>query len=143
MDELDVTQLAEERRSDGEDARLKAMLEAIVYVTDEPLSAQQIAAAKVPVETIGIGLRNGSATVNGEPVGGVDETTLSAIAAATGGKYFYAQAAGELQNIYSTLATQVGWQFQQVNLMVPLLISGISLVVLGAAVSLVWFRVLP
>jgi len=45
MDELDVTQLAEERPSGGEDSELKAMLEAIVYVTDEPLSAQQIAAA--------------------------------------------------------------------------------------------------
>ncbi|HML18510.1 MAG TPA: SMC-Scp complex subunit ScpB [Bryobacteraceae bacterium] len=45
MDELDVTQLAEERRSDGESAQLKAILEAIVYVTDEPLSTQQIAAA--------------------------------------------------------------------------------------------------
>jgi Ca-activated chloride channel family protein len=123
----------------------------IVVLTDgvsnggaDPLSvAQQIASAKIPVETIGIGLRNGSATVNGEPVGGVDEATLSAIASATGGKYFYAQAAGELQNIYSTLASQFGWQFQQVNLMVPLLIFGISLVVIGAAFSLVWFRVLP
>ena len=111
--------------------------------SDPLVAAQQVAAAKVPVQTIGIGLRNGSATVHGEPVGGVDEATLSAIAAATGGKYYYAQAAGELQNIYSTLATQVGWQFQQVNLMLPLLICGISLVVLGAAVSLVWFRVLP
>jgi len=45
MDELDVTQLAEERPSAGEEAELKAILEAIVYVTDEPLSAQQIAAA--------------------------------------------------------------------------------------------------
>jgi segregation and condensation protein B len=44
MDELDVTQLAEERPSAGEDSELKAILEAIVYVTDEPLSAQQIAA---------------------------------------------------------------------------------------------------
>lgn len=53
MDELDVTQLAEERRSDGEDARLKAILEAIVYVTDEPLSAQQIAAAlERPIDVI-------------------------------------------------------------------------------------------
>jgi Ca-activated chloride channel family protein len=105
--------------------------------------AQRIAAAKVPVQTIGIGLRNGSATVRGEPVGGVDESTLSAIAKATGGKYYYAQAAGELASIYSNLASQVGWQFQQVNLMVPLLIGGLVLVVLGAAVSLVWFRVLP
>ncbi len=53
MDELDVTQLAEERPSDGEDARLKAILEAIVYVTDEPLSAQQIAAAlERPIDVV-------------------------------------------------------------------------------------------
>jgi segregation and condensation protein B len=53
MDELDVTQLAEERRSDGEDARLRAILEAIVYVTDEPLSAQQIAAAlERPIDVV-------------------------------------------------------------------------------------------
>jgi segregation and condensation protein B len=45
MDEFDMTQLAEERPSAPEEAQLKAILEAIVYVTDEPLSAQQIAAA--------------------------------------------------------------------------------------------------
>ncbi len=52
MDELDGTQLdaselAEERpaQSEGDEAQLKAILEAIVYVTDEPLSAQQMAAA--------------------------------------------------------------------------------------------------
>lgn len=43
--ELDVAELAEERPAAGEDAQLRAILEAIVYVTDEPLSAQQIAAA--------------------------------------------------------------------------------------------------
>lgn len=45
MEDLDVTKLTEERPTAGDDAQLKAMLEAIVYVTDEPLSAQQIAAA--------------------------------------------------------------------------------------------------
>jgi segregation and condensation protein B len=45
MDEMDVTQLAEERPAAGDDAQMKAILEAIVYITDEPLSAQQIAAA--------------------------------------------------------------------------------------------------
>jgi Ca-activated chloride channel family protein len=128
----------------GRAAMIVVLTDGVSNEGSDPLTvAQQIAAAKVPVQTIGIGLRNGSATVRGEPVGGVDEATLSSIAAATGGKYYYAQAAGELQSIYSTLATQFGWQFQQVNLMVPLLIGGISLVVLGAAVSLVWFRVLP
>ncbi len=45
MDEIDVSQLAEERPDADLDARLRGILEAIVYVTDEPLSAQQIAAA--------------------------------------------------------------------------------------------------
>jgi segregation and condensation protein B len=53
MDEMDVTQLAEElvgerpaaSQEASEDAQLKAILEAIVYVTDEPLSAQQMSAA--------------------------------------------------------------------------------------------------
>ena len=47
MEEMEVTQLAEERPSSrrDEDAQLKAILEAIVYMTDEPLSAQQMAAA--------------------------------------------------------------------------------------------------
>ena len=45
MDEIEVTQLVEEVPAAGEDAQLKAVLEAIVYVTDEPLSSQQIAAA--------------------------------------------------------------------------------------------------
>jgi segregation and condensation protein B len=39
------SEAGEERPVWGEDTELKAMLEAIVYVTDEPLSAQQIAAA--------------------------------------------------------------------------------------------------
>jgi segregation and condensation protein B len=45
MEELDVTKLAEERPAEGDDSQLRAILEAIVYVTDEPLSAQQLAAA--------------------------------------------------------------------------------------------------
>jgi segregation and condensation protein B len=53
MDELDVSQLAEERPAGGGDAELKAVLEAIVYVTDEPLSAQQIAAAlEKPIDVV-------------------------------------------------------------------------------------------
>jgi len=45
VEETDVTQFAEERPAGDDDSRLKAILEAIVYITDEPLSAQQMAAA--------------------------------------------------------------------------------------------------
>jgi segregation and condensation protein B len=50
---MDFTELAEERPSAGEDAQLKAILEAVVYITDEPLSAQQMAAAlQQPIDKI-------------------------------------------------------------------------------------------
>ena len=53
MDELDVSQLAEERPVENEDAPLKGTIEAIVYITDEPLSAQQLSAAlERPLETV-------------------------------------------------------------------------------------------
>lgn len=49
MQEMDAAQLApqlsEDVRPNHEDAQLQAILEAIVYITDEPLTAQQIAAA--------------------------------------------------------------------------------------------------
>jgi segregation and condensation protein B len=45
MEEVDVAQYTEERPSETGEARLKAILEAIVYVTDEPLSVQQMSAA--------------------------------------------------------------------------------------------------
>ena len=49
MQEMDAAELApqinETQNSSGEDAQLQAILEAIVYVTDEPLTAQQMAAA--------------------------------------------------------------------------------------------------
>jgi segregation and condensation protein B len=45
MQEMDAAQLAEDRTDGSEDVQLQAILEAIVYITDEPLTAQQIAAA--------------------------------------------------------------------------------------------------
>src|SRR5579871_3430172 len=49
MEELDATQFSEERPAmtlaDAEEVQLRAILEAIVYVIDEPFSTQQIAAA--------------------------------------------------------------------------------------------------
>jgi segregation and condensation protein B len=53
MEEIDASQLTEERPVENFDAPLKAILEAIVYVTDEPLSAQQMAAAlERPIDVV-------------------------------------------------------------------------------------------
>jgi len=51
MQEMDGAQLAPESAED--DPRLQAILEAIVYITDEPLTAQQIAAAiEQPIDKV-------------------------------------------------------------------------------------------
>ena len=53
VDEMDLKELAEERPLANEDNQLKAILEAVVYITDEPLSAQQMAAAlQQPIDKI-------------------------------------------------------------------------------------------
>jgi segregation and condensation protein B len=50
---MDVTDLTEERPPACEDEQLKAILEAVVYITDEPLTAQQMAAAlQQPIDKI-------------------------------------------------------------------------------------------
>jgi segregation and condensation protein B len=55
MEEMDAAQLAPQLTEDGsaDDAQLLAILEAIVYITDEPLTAQQIAAAiEQPIDKV-------------------------------------------------------------------------------------------
>jgi Ca-activated chloride channel homolog len=123
----------------------------IVLLTDgasnrgvDPLTAANRArAAGIQVITVGIGVRNATVIVRGQDVGGVDEQTLQSIATATGGKYFYAEAAGQLNQIYNTLGSQFGWQFLRLDITLPTLVIGILAVLLAASVSLLWFRVLP
>ncbi|MHB8507166.1 MAG: VWA domain-containing protein [Candidatus Dormibacteria bacterium] len=123
----------------------------VVLLTDgvsnrgtDPLGAAEAASAsRIPVQTIGIGSRDGLAAVHGQSVGGVDESTLGAIAKATGGKYFFAEGSGQLSNIYSALGAQFGWRFLRLDITVPLMILGMAAMLGAATLSLGWFRVLP
>jgi segregation and condensation protein B len=50
---MDLTELVDDRPLAADDADLKAMLEAIVYITDEPLTTQQLSAAlSQPIDRI-------------------------------------------------------------------------------------------
>jgi Ca-activated chloride channel family protein len=110
---------------------------------DPMAAATQASAAGIPVETVGIGLRNASVRVRGQEVGGVDEATLQSIADATGGKYYYAEAAGQLDQIYSNLGSQFAWEFVRFDATIPMIAFGALAVLAAAAFSLGWFRVLP
>ena len=126
------------------DALIVLLTDGVSNAGGDPLAAADRAhAAGIPVATVGIGLRNASVRVRGQEVGGVDEQTLQAIAGATGGKYYYAEASGQLQQIYSSLGSQFGWQFVRWDATVPLIVLGTAGVLAAAALSLWWFRVLP
>jgi len=107
------------------------------------VAAAQAKAAGVSIVTVGIGSRNATVTVRGRDVGGVDDQALQAIASATGGKYFFAEASGQLSQIYSSLGSQFGWRFVRFDATIPLIAVGTLVVVSGAVMSLWWFRVLP
>lgn len=107
------------------------------------VAAAQAKASGISIVTVGIGSRNAAVTVRGRDVGGVDDAALQAIASATGGKYFFAEAAGQLSQIYSSLGSQFGWRFVRFDATIPLIALGTVVVVSGAVLSLWWFRVLP
>ena len=110
---------------------------------DPQTAADNARAASVPVVTVGLGQRDKNTTVHGQPVGGVDEQALQMIATTTGGKYYYAEATPQLSKIYSSLGTSFGWQFLRVDILVPTLILGIFVLLLGGFLSMRWFRLFP
>jgi Ca-activated chloride channel family protein len=110
---------------------------------DPQAAAENARAASVRVVTVGVGQRDKATTVHGQPVGGVDEPTLQSIATTTGGKYYYASAAGQLGKIYSSLGSSFGWQFLRVDILVPMLMLGIFVLLLGGFLSMRWFRLFP
>jgi Ca-activated chloride channel family protein len=87
----------------------------IVLMTDgrnnrEPDPLEMAALAKqngVPVYTIGLGTQ--SETNNSNPFAGFDPETLISIAQTTGGKYFEAKSAGQLNDVFRKLGSSLGW----------------------------------
>ena len=73
----------------------------------------------------------------------LDETTLRAVADATGGSYFYAAEAGELERIYADLGSQVSWVEERTEVTSLVSALGTLLMVMGGLFGLRWFAQLP
>src|SRR5919199_5041422 len=129
-------------------------------------AAQQAADRGVRVYTIGFGTENGSPTFDGrqgggafggpdpfgnggpqfgggQPFGGrfrrgIDETTLKQIAALTGGTYYPAASAGELQNVFQNLPTYLITKHEIMEISVVFTAVGALLAALAIALSLLW-----
>ena len=91
---------------------------AVVLLTDgrnnrEPDPIEMAAMARdqqVKVYTVGLGTESGSINLeNGGFRVGFDPETLKQIAQTTGGQYFEARSAGQLNDVYKSLGRNIGW----------------------------------
>ena len=106
--------------------------------------AKAAKAADMPISTISFGTESGTVTIDGEtaPVP-VDDDSLHKIADYSGGDFYKAESADQLQHIYDTLSEQIGYEVRQADASRPWLMLGTLAAIASAAVSLVITRRLP
>lgn len=113
---LDAVQAAlAEEAADGEEAVPAAIVllsDGVETVGRSVDSATQAAVeAEVPVSTIAYGTPTGTVTIEGQTMQvPADTQTMAAVADATGGTYFEATSAGELQDVYADIQTTIGYE---------------------------------
>jgi Ca-activated chloride channel family protein len=109
------TALAEDATPKGEDpvpAAIVLLSDGVETVGRSVGSATQAAVdAKVPISTIAYGTPTGTITIEGQTAEvPADTETMQAVADATGGTYFEATSAGELQDVYADIQTTIGYE---------------------------------
>ena len=152
--DLGVTTLGdEEARAKGDESPLivLALSDGANTTGDyQPLEAAQKAKdAGVPVYTVALGTDEG--TVQGpDGYGGMrtirvppDPETLKAVAEQTGGRFFEAADEDALQSVYDEIGSQVGVETEHRELTVAFTAAGAALLLLGAALSMLWFARIP
>ncbi len=112
----------------------------------DPLAAAQTAADRgVRIYTVGIGSPSGTTVhVNGFSLHTqLDEATLQQISQISGGTYFNAQSASDLQKVYGELTKQLVAKPEKTE--ITSLFAGASIIVflIGGLFSLLWFSRLP
>ena len=105
-----------------------------------PEAAQHAKTRGVRAYTVGLGTAADPSTFRSGYYGVLDEPTLRMIADETGGRYYRAEEAGRLREIYRDLARVIGWTRTPTD--VSALSAAAALLLLIAAVSL-RFRYVP
>jgi Ca-activated chloride channel family protein len=106
-------------------------------------AAQKALDAGVKVYTVGIGQRGARPTVQGGQRVDLDETTLQRIANITGADYFYAAETTQLEKVYADLGSMVSWEEEKTEVTAFFSAAGAVLLLIGGALSLLWFARLP
>ena len=116
----------------------------------EPIpAAEKAAALNVPIYAISLGTADGMVTVPDE-FGQMhtvnvppDTETLAAIAETTGGRSFTAPTAADLDAIYQSLGSKIGYTTEEREVTQWFAAAGLLLVVAGAGLAAHWFNRFP
>jgi Ca-activated chloride channel homolog len=116
----------------------------------EPLEAARKAAdAGVPVYTVALGTEEGT-VLGPDGYGGLrtirvppDPETLAEVAELTDGTFFEAADEDGLRSVYDEIGSQVGVEHEQRELTVVFTAAGAALLLLGGALSTLWFGRIP
>ena len=110
----------------------------------QPSSAAARASGEgVQVHTVGIGDRDETPLIGGRQPARLDEATLENIAEQTGGRYYYAEAAGELEDVYERIGSQVSWVEERTEVTAFASALGAACLMVAGFLSLRWFGQLP
>ena len=96
-------------------------------------AAQEAKRRGVRVYTVGLGTAADPSTFRSGIYGVLDEPTLRRIADVTGGRYYRADEAGRLREIYRELARAIGWTRRPTEISYILAALAVSLLVLSVA----------
>jgi Ca-activated chloride channel homolog len=98
----------------------------------------------VTVHTVGIGQRGAAPRIQGARLRvSLDEVTLRRMAETTGGQYYYAAQATQLEEIYEDLGSRVSWTEEQTEVTALANALGTVLLVAGGLLGLRWFQQFP
>jgi Ca-activated chloride channel homolog len=106
-------------------------------------AAARAAQLGVQVNTIGIGTRGQQVSLNRQTRVGLDEATLKSIASTTGGQYFYAADAAQLEQVYRHLGSQIEWVQESTEVTFLASAIGAALLTIAGGMALFWFGRLP
>lgn len=102
-------------------------------------AAQAAAEQDVPVTTIAYGTDSGTVVVDGQTIPvPADQASMEAVATTTGGEYFAAASAAELDQVYETIQKRVGYELEEREILRTFLGLGLVALIVAAAASMVW-----
>lgn len=107
-------------------------------------AAQAARQQKIPISTISFGTSHGTVEIEGRSVGvEVDDDAMHEIARISGGDFYKAASAEELQRVYDDLGEQIGYELKRSDASRPWVAVGTLALLAAAAAGLVIGQRLP